>query len=543
MAVLCALANCLKAQNNTFPPTGNVGVRDTTPASALSNVSALPTDNNGYTVNPLGISWKVTSGSNDQYVLSLENTGPWGNGLLIKNAPAGHRYINVVDASNNVQFYVGDGGVYSGGTLTSAGKYVMGLDLAALPISNAESMISSYHGLMLVGNRLTSFTTPLATISNAANVYVPAQDSSAIGFLVRGATHQVKDVFQVQTSGTNTLFNVTPSGNVGIGTTMPAGPLSINEPTAGVGTISVSASSGTVTGTSTNFLSDFNIGDVITANSETRTITAITSATSMTTDNWANTFNGSYATTNANRFQFTGKGAILAGATALSSDGFFTGNRTFVNSSSKIGVRSLLAMAQTSAPFTGFALGTQSVAAVDAANTQNWTGSTGAIGGVFISRANSGASGTITGMEGVSILIGNNSGSATITNAYPIQASTGVTNSGVITNGIDAALFGLGAANNNTGIYLSTSSTAPIAATGNYGIYDATGYQGYFAGNISVGTTHVPTGYKLAVGGNAIAEAMTVELQAGWPDYVIKPITSSVLFRRKGCNSSPPRNC
>jgi hypothetical protein len=40
-------------------------------------------------------------------------------------------------------------------------------------------------------------------------------------------------------------------------------------------------------------------------------------------------------------------------------------------------------------------------------------------------------------------------------------------------------------------------------------------------GNVAIGTTD-PKGYKFAVAGNAIAEQMTVKLQANWPDYVFK---------------------
>jgi len=40
-------------------------------------------------------------------------------------------------------------------------------------------------------------------------------------------------------------------------------------------------------------------------------------------------------------------------------------------------------------------------------------------------------------------------------------------------------------------------------------------------GNVGIGTTD-PKGYKLAVAGNAIAESMTVDLQANWPDYTFK---------------------
>lgn len=39
-------------------------------------------------------------------------------------------------------------------------------------------------------------------------------------------------------------------------------------------------------------------------------------------------------------------------------------------------------------------------------------------------------------------------------------------------------------------------------------------------GNVTIGTSLIPTAYKLAVGGKIIAEELKVQLQAQWPDYV-----------------------
>jgi hypothetical protein len=41
-------------------------------------------------------------------------------------------------------------------------------------------------------------------------------------------------------------------------------------------------------------------------------------------------------------------------------------------------------------------------------------------------------------------------------------------------------------------------------------------------GNVGIGTTLIPSGYKLAVGGDVIAERVVVKLQTNWPDYVFK---------------------
>ncbi|MBL7832865.1 MAG: hypothetical protein JNK18_02880 [Cyclobacteriaceae bacterium] len=41
-------------------------------------------------------------------------------------------------------------------------------------------------------------------------------------------------------------------------------------------------------------------------------------------------------------------------------------------------------------------------------------------------------------------------------------------------------------------------------------------------GVVSIGTTAAPAGYKLAIGGKAVAEEITVKLQSNWPDYVFE---------------------
>lgn len=82
--------------------------------------------------------------------------------------------------------------------------------------------------------------------------------------------------------------------------------------TTGIGTISTTASGTTVTGNATLFLNTFSIGQTITANGETRTISAIASQTSMTTDAWTNTNSSiAYTLTGGSRFQVFGNGNIL----------------------------------------------------------------------------------------------------------------------------------------------------------------------------------------------------------------------------------------
>ncbi len=84
---------------------------------------------------------------------------------------------------------------------------------------------------------------------------------------------------------------------------------------------------------------------------------------------------------------------------------------------------------------------------------------------------------------------------------------------------------------------LKADGTTPIANRLTYGT-DGTGWK--FAigknqagtitdqfviqdnGNISIGTTTMPTSYKLSIGGDMIAERVVVKLQSNWPDFVFK---------------------
>lgn len=54
--------------------------------------------------------------------------------------------------------------------------------------------------------------------------------------------------------------------------------------------------------------------------------------------------------------------------------------------------------------------------------------------------------------------------------------------------------------------------------------------------NVGIGTDYIPSGYKLAVNGDIIAERVTIKLKASWPDYVfadnyeLKPLTEVKAF-------------
>lgn len=92
----------------------------------------------------------------------------------------------------------------------------------------------------------------------------------------------------------------------------PTNKFQVIQEATGPGTISVTASSGTVTGIGTNFLDTFYTGQQITANGETQTVSTVGSNTSMTTTAWTNAASGvTYTvTSNGSRFNVAGNGNI-----------------------------------------------------------------------------------------------------------------------------------------------------------------------------------------------------------------------------------------
>ncbi len=109
-------------------------------------------------------------------------------------------------------------------------------------------------------------------------------------------------------------------------------------------------------------------------------------------------------------------------------------------------------------------------------------------------QANVGGPGTAIGVRGIATSAGTGTLGTTYAGYFDNQAAAG---------------------NKNYGVYIKTSGS------GTYGIYQEGAAKNYLSGNLSIGTTLTPAGYKLAVGGNIIAEKVRVKLQSsGWPDYV-----------------------
>jgi hypothetical protein len=59
-------------------------------------------------------------------------------------------------------------------------------------------------------------------------------------------------------------------------------------------------------------------------------------------------------------------------------------------------------------------------------------------------------------------------------------------------------------------------------SVGNFSFTSGSGNWKFVNGSVNIGATNMPANYKLAVGGDVIAERVVVKLQANWPDYVFK---------------------
>ena len=134
-------------------------------------------------------------------------------------------------------------------------QYILGTgpDLSLIPIHGGQSVLSSWWGLQLIGNRRNDVD---YTPSNYGNnddfsVIIPNQQASKIGLIIRGADSQTGNLLQWQNSAGTGLGGIDSSGNVGIGTTNPSKKLVVNG-TAGGLAVDVSSTMPTINTTTNN---------------------------------------------------------------------------------------------------------------------------------------------------------------------------------------------------------------------------------------------------------------------------------------------------
>jgi len=269
---------------------------------------------------------------------------------------------------------------------------------------------------------------------------------------------------------------------------------------AGAGTVTTSSGSGTVTGSSTQFL-NYSVGSKILVNGEARTISAIASNTSLTTDNWSasNSALTWYADENP-LLTLTNRGQFMFG-NGPSNDFYYASGRSdnsitraSVNGGTHYGllIYDTNSITDASHPKNIIAWGLGSRAEITGTNTQNWTASTALVGFSNQTYVQSGASGTIAEILGAYYDVRNLSSLATVTDLAGSRLTWGV-NSGAATNVYGHRLSNItnsGTITNTYGFHVGDITTGTQTNTP-YSFYasDANAIGLYSAGKVGINQT------------------------------------------------------
>jgi hypothetical protein len=122
-----------------------------------------------------------------------------------------------------------------------------------------------------------------------------------------------------------------------------------------------------------------------------------------------------------------------------------------------------------------------------------------------------------------SVILGNgaNVGIGTTAPALALHvASNGSTGQARFADATNAYYYDMGRINATGGFEINGNQTASVSYNFKAG---GTSMLYVTPGGTAIGTTTMPSGYKFAVNGSAIATSMTVKAYANWPDFVFKP--------------------
>ncbi|MES2444718.1 MAG: hypothetical protein V4574_17990 [Pseudomonadota bacterium] len=323
------------------------------------------------------------------------------------------------------------------------------------------------------------------------------------------------------------------TGDLGLNITPgTGGTLAIASDPTVVGTVSNGgAGSGAITGTGTLFGVQFSPGDTITVGAETQTVIRVFTDTSMATTPFTASFSGAsyaFASPPALRFRIFDNGNLQTAQTALTNfamvpqltlnNGATTAAATMAlfqprvtytgsGASRLFGVRAEVNVARTTtAPDEVSGAGLYGTYGAASTNTQNWPagpgnfvpcGVYGAVGAV------SGAAGTIAHLSGM-VALANGVGVSGVT----FEKMFGYLMQGVdadnLDNGVGAGIYDVQGDNR---AYVVLSPTARDVPSGNWAIWDDTGYDTRLKGAVLIGASS-----DLVIDANAILHQYGVAL-------------------------------
>ncbi len=238
----------------------------------------------------------VTIGSNNAAASTVTIQGGNGSGAVsIQSAASGIINIATANAANTVQI----------GNTANAVAQTIGI---------GNNTTASSASTVTIGSTVGASAT---TVQGGTGNLTLLTNSASAKIIAKSSTNSIT-AFQVQDTNANAVVNVdTTNQRLGVNTAAPSGLFQVSQGTITAGTVSNSASSAAVTGTSTTFTTTFTPGDsfTITSSGNTCTILSITDNTHLTcTASLSGTSSGSaYTLGNAARVTVAQNGNVGLG--------------------------------------------------------------------------------------------------------------------------------------------------------------------------------------------------------------------------------------
>lgn len=334
---------------------GNVGVGVVTPASKLEVNGSI----------------RIKSGSEGQLIFadgstmstaglgSASSLSDAADAIITGDSDASGAGTVILKTGANERMRILNSGFVGIGTATPDAKFTLSANAAALQGysltgtvmhvgnvdgSNSRILLDSYgNGFPVITFRSAKGTaaSPTASTSGGFLMNISVQGYGATGYLPASPAYSKTTIAAYASEnwtdtaqGTYLTFWTSPNGayttvermrvdnagNVGIGTTSATSTLQVAQTTVGVGTVTTNGTT-TLTGSNTQFLNTFKVGDTITVTGETsRTIATVDSNTSLTSTVAFSTSGSAkaYTLVGGTRFAVLGNGNIGIGTTTPS---------------------------------------------------------------------------------------------------------------------------------------------------------------------------------------------------------------------------------